>query len=97
MEQRKSHHISNFSSAEVVTVVASKISVVSDEHQNCVGGGGKILSLEARNNKRRGLMERETECHHFHVQNPKDVRFMLLIIHDIRYGKKNGVVKSLVI
>lgn len=33
--QRKSHHISNFSSAEVVTVVATKIMVVSDEHQNC--------------------------------------------------------------
>ena len=39
--QRKSHHISNFSSAEVVTVVATKISVVSDEHQNCLGWGGK--------------------------------------------------------
>ncbi len=42
--QRKSHHISNFSSAEVVTVVATKITVVSDEHQNCVGGGEKNLS-----------------------------------------------------
>ena len=42
--QRKSHHISNFSSAEVVTVVATKITVVSDEHQNCVGWGGKNLS-----------------------------------------------------
>lgn len=44
LEQRKSHHISNFSSAEVVTVVATKITVVSDEHQNCVGGGEKNLS-----------------------------------------------------
>lgn len=77
MEQRKSHHISNFSSAEVVTVVATKISVVSDEHQNCVGGGGKILSLEGKKKERRGLKERETESHHFHVQNPKEVRLML--------------------
>lgn len=28
-----------FSSAVVVTVVATKITVVSDEHQNCLSGG----------------------------------------------------------
>lgn len=43
-DKGKIHHISNFSSAEVVTVVATKITVVSDEHQNCVGGGGKNLT-----------------------------------------------------
>lgn len=36
---KESHHIFHFSSAVVVTVVATKITVVSDEHQNCLSWG----------------------------------------------------------
>lgn len=43
---KESHHIFNFSSAVVVTVVATKITVVSDEHQNCLSGGKEIRNTE---------------------------------------------------
>lgn len=46
---KETHHIYNFSSAEVVTVVATKITVVSDEHQNCLGWGGKRLISKDKN------------------------------------------------
>lgn len=57
--QRKSHHISNFSSAEVVTVVATKITVVSDEHQNC-RWGRRELEI-AKKERERGLKKKKRE------------------------------------
>lgn len=80
--QRKSHHISNFSSAEVVTVVATKITVVSDEHQNCVGWGGKKL-------KEKGDFYQWMPP--FSCPDPRGLHVLFLagfLVNDLRY--KNG-------
>lgn len=78
--QRKSHHISNFSSAEVVTVVATKITVVSDEHQNCHLEKTKL-------DLTRGMLSEKP--------SPDAKRLHLLLLaelsQDFRYGRQRGV------
>lgn len=80
-------------------MVATKITVVSDEHQNCVGGG---VNFDIAKWKRENVgLAKDTNCkwYHFHVQIPRENLFILLglLLYDLVKNmelrfKTNGIV-----